>query len=104
MNIKNMPIPAARALKKLGEDLKNARKLRRITMRPAAERAGISRTTLTKVEKGDAGVSMGVYVKVFFILGLISRLSETADIMFDKPGQAPEAEHLPSRVRHKNRA
>ncbi len=65
MNIKNMPIPAARALKKLGEDLKNARKLRRITMGPAAERAGISRTTLTKVEKGDAGVSMGVYVKVF---------------------------------------
>jgi cytoskeletal protein RodZ len=103
MDTKIIPIPAARALKKLGEDLKNARKRRRITTKLAAERASISRTTLTKIEKGDAGVSIGAYVKVLFILGLISRLADMVDIAFDKLGQVLETEHLPQRVRHKKR-
>ena len=103
MDTKVIPIPAARALKKLGEDLKNTRKRRRITTKLAAERASISRTTLTKIEKGDAGVSIGAYVKVLFILGLISRLADMVDITFDKLGQVLETEHLPQRVRHKKR-
>ena len=104
MDNKIIPIPASRALKKLGEDLKNARKRRRITTKLAAERAGISRTTLTKIEKGDAGVSMGAYAKVLFILGLISHLADMVDIRFDKLGQTLETEHLPKRVRHRNRS
>ena len=103
MDTKTMPIPASRALRKLGEDLKNARKRRRITTKLAAERANISRTTLTKIEKGDAGVSMGAYARVIFILGLISHLADMVDIRFDKLGQSFETEHLPKRVRHKNR-
>lgn len=103
MDAKVIPIPVARALKKLGEDLKNARKRRRITTKLAAERASISRTTLLKIEKGDAGVSIGAYVKVLFILGLISRLADMVDIAFDKLGQVLETEHLPQRVRHKKR-
>ena len=102
MNAKMTPIPVSRALKKLGEDLKNARKRRRIKTKLAAERAGISRTTLTKIEKGDVGVSIGAYAKVLFILGLISHLADLADSSFDKLGQMLETEHLPKRVRHKN--
>ena len=101
MDHKPIPIPASRALRKLGEDLKDARKRRRITTKLAAERAGISRTTLTKIERGDGGVSMGAYAKVLFILGLISHLADMADVRFDKLGQTLEAEHLPQRVRHK---
>ncbi|MDE3045923.1 MAG: helix-turn-helix domain-containing protein [Verrucomicrobiota bacterium] len=104
MNNKTIPIPTSRALKKLGEDLKNARKRRRITTKLAAERANISRTTLTKIEKGDAGVSMGAYAKVLFILGLISHLADMVDIRFDKLGMTLETEHLPKRVRHRNRS
>jgi len=104
MDNKIMPIPVSRALKKLGEDLKNARKRRRITTKLIAERASISRTTLIKIEKGDAGVSIGAYAKVVFILGLISHLADIADITFDKLGQTLETEHLPKRVRHKKRS
>ncbi len=104
MDNKILPIPVSRALKKLGEDLKNARKRRRITTKLISERASISRTTLIKIEKGDAGVSMGAYAKVVFILGLISHLSDIADIAFDKLGQTFETEHLPKRVRHKKRS
>ena len=39
-------------------------------MKQVAERAGISRTTLTKIEKGDSAVVMGKYVQVLFVLNL----------------------------------
>ena len=104
MNTKSMPIPASGALRKLGGDLKNARKRRRITTKLAAERAGISRTTLTKIEKGDSGVSVGAYAAVLFTLGLISHLADMVDVKYDKLGQILETEHLPQRVRHKKRA
>ena len=103
MNTKTIPIPASRALRKLGEDIKNARKRRRITTKLASERASISRTALTKIEKGDAGVSIGAYAKVLFILGLVSHLADMVDITVDKLGQTLETEHLPKRVRHKKR-
>lgn len=59
MNSKSTPLPVKRALVKLGQDLCNARKRRRIPTELAAERAGISRATLGKIEKGDEGVSLG---------------------------------------------
>lgn len=103
MDAKIIPIPVARALRKFGEDLKNARKRRRIATKLAAERASISRTTLTKIERGDSGVSIGAYAKVLFTLGLISHLSDLVDIKFDKLGQSLETEQLPKRVRHRKR-
>ena len=46
-------MPARRALTKLGHDIKDARRRRRIPSAVAAERSSISRMTLLKVEKGD---------------------------------------------------
>lgn len=57
-------------LSALGENIKLARLRRKITATMLAERAGISRATLSKVEKGDAGVSMGIYATVLFCLRL----------------------------------
>lgn len=99
MNVRNLPIPVKRALKKLGGDLREARKRRRIPMRLASERAGISRTTLDKIENGDEGVSFGGYARILFVLGMIDRLGELADSRFDKLGLALEAEKLPKRIR-----
>lgn len=99
MHIKNMPIPVNRALKKLGQDLRDARKRRRIPMQLAAERAGISRATLSKIEKGDEGVSLGAYAKLLFILGMIERLATLADQSSDELGLELEANSLPKRIR-----
>ena len=60
---------AAKALKKMGNDLRGAR--RRISTTTLAERARISRATLYRIEKGDAGVSMSSYAAVIFALGLV---------------------------------
>lgn len=100
MDIKNTPLPVKRALKKLGQDLRDARKRRRITMELAAERAAISRATLTKIEKGDDGVSLGAYAKILFVLGMIERLVELADPTFDSLGLGLESDNLPKRIRH----
>ncbi len=64
-----------------------------------AERALISRTTLTNVEKGDPGVSMGIYAAVLFVLGFADRLGELAAASTDALGLALEEERLPERVR-----
>lgn len=61
-------------MKKLGNDIRTARIRRRITMDLMSKRASISRTTLTKIEKGDPSVSLGIYATVIFVLGLVSNL------------------------------
>jgi len=99
MNIRATPIPVQRALKKLGQDLCDARRRRRIPMRLAAERAGISRVTLSKIEKGDEGVSIGAYAKVLFILGMVNRLADLMDQTKDILGLDLETERLPKRIR-----
>ena len=99
MDISNTPFPVKRALKRLGQNLCNARKRRRIPMRLAAERASISRTTLSKIERGDEGVSLGAYAKILFVLGMIQQLAELADPKVDELGMELESERLPRRIR-----
>ncbi len=96
-----IPIPVNKALKKLGADLKEARIKRRLTMALVEERAGITHITLTKVEKGDAGVSLGIYAKVMFVLGLIDNLYNLAEPENDTVGKIYDKENLPKRVRYK---
>ncbi|TGQ35771.1 MULTISPECIES: hypothetical protein [unclassified Mesorhizobium] len=95
----NLPIPVRRALRKLGQDIRDARRRRRIPSAILAERASISRTTLVKVEKGEPGVSLGTYATVLFVLGLTDRLSTLADVRNDPRGLELEEEHLPKRIR-----
>jgi DNA-binding XRE family transcriptional regulator len=98
-----LPIPARRALRKLGKDLRDARRRRRIPAAVAAQRASISRTTLVKVEKGDPGVALGIYATVLFVLGMVNRLSDVADPRTDTAGLQLEEEHLPERIRTKRK-
>jgi len=95
----SLSIPAQKSLRKLGKDIGDARKRRRITMELMAERAGISRVTLTKIEKGEATVSMGAYASVLFALGLVDHLQALADAGTDIVGRELEEENLPKRVR-----
>ncbi len=74
-----LPLPAQKAMRKLGQEIRDARLRRRITTEILAERAGISRITLAKVEKGDENVLMSSYASVLFSLGMIDRLQDIAD-------------------------
>lgn len=93
------PIPVRRALRKLGQDIRDARRRRRIPVEIMAERASISRVTLNKIEKGDPGVAMGNYARVLFVLGMAERLAEILDVRSDALGLELEEEELPKRIR-----
>jgi DNA-binding XRE family transcriptional regulator len=95
----SLPLPVVRALRKLGSDIKDASRRRRIPTTTMAQRASISRTTLGKVEKGNPGVQLGIYATVLFILGLTNRIADLADIRKDEIGLQLEEEHLPQRIR-----
>lgn len=57
-------------LGQMGENIKLARKRRKLTTVQVAERAGIARSTLYLIEKGDASVALGAYFNVLRVLGL----------------------------------
>ena len=90
---------AEAALKKVGSDLRDAR--RRISTTTLAERARISRATLYRIEKGDAGVSASSYASVIFALGLLERLSDAFDARHDAVGLGLEADQMPKNIVNK---
>ena len=57
-------------LGEMGENIKLARKRRKLTTIQTAERAGIDRSTLYEIEKGNPSVSMGAYFNTLRVLGL----------------------------------
>jgi transcriptional regulator with XRE-family HTH domain len=57
-------------LEKMGENIKVARKRRKLTTTQVAERADISRSTLYLIESGNSSVAMGAYFNVLRVLGL----------------------------------
>jgi len=93
------PIAVRRSLRKLGQDLRDARRRRGLPASVVAERAFTSRPSLQRVEQGDAGVSIGIYAAVLHALGLLDRLGELADASRDATGLALAAERLPERIR-----
>ncbi len=104
MTIKyHLSAPVISSLRLLGEDIKNARRRRRIQTALLAERAGISRVTLGKIEKGDPSVSMGGYASVLFSLGLIKQVETIAHSNHDIVGRELEEDRLPKRIRHPKR-
>ena len=65
-------------LEKLGENIKLARKRRKLTTLQVAERANISRSTLYLIESGNPGVAMGAYFNVLRVFGLQDDFSKLA--------------------------
>jgi transcriptional regulator with XRE-family HTH domain len=57
-------------LNQMGENIKLARKRRKLTQAQVAERADIVRSTLYLIEKGNPGVAIGAYFNVMRVLGL----------------------------------
>ena len=76
---KTILLPSAdKILKELGMNIKLARKRRKLSEIQIAERAGIARSTLQLIEKGESGVSMSAYLQVLFVLGLEKDLLHVA--------------------------
>ncbi|HEU5074195.1 MAG TPA: helix-turn-helix domain-containing protein [Polyangiaceae bacterium] len=95
-------ISTARALRKLGADLRDARLRRRLSMQTVADRARTTRATLTRIERGDPVVAIGIYGSVLNVLGLLDGLAILADVATDRVGVELEASRLPRRSTKRN--
>jgi transcriptional regulator with XRE-family HTH domain len=62
-------------LKVVGENIRLARRRRKLSSAMLAERAGMTRPTLAAIERGEPTASLGAYANVLFSLGLESDLS-----------------------------
>ena len=94
-----LPIQVRRGLSNFGQEIRDARRRRGIGTVVMAQRASMSRTTLNKIEKGEPGVSLGNYANVLFVLDMLERLGDLADIGTDLADREIEEERAPQRTR-----
>ena len=79
-----MPPAAAQALRRLGENLAVARVRRKESQRLWAQRLGVSVPTLIRMERGDAGVGMGIYATALWLIGRAAALPDVAAPQHDQ--------------------
>lgn len=76
----NTTLPSVqKILIELGDNIKLARLRRKLSAEQVAERADVSRKTLYSMEQGSAGVAIGNYAMVLFVLGLEKDLLKVAE-------------------------
>ena len=92
------PAVVADGQRRMGEDLATWRRLRRLTAAQVAERAGISRHTVMRLENG-AGASLENVLRVARALGVLDSLVATLDPYATDVGRLRSEEALPERVR-----
>lgn len=95
------PVPPAirRATRLVSEDISGWRKLRGLTQAQLADRSGISRDTLTRLEGGDGGVSIENVLKVLRGLGILDIVTRALDPYESDVGRLRSDRELPRRVR-----
>lgn len=96
-----IPLPVARALKKLGQDLALARRRRRISQESMAERIRTSVATLRRLERGDPRIAIGTITRAFQVLGELNKISNLLDTASDDIGLSLMDANLPLRIRKK---
>ena len=72
---KVMPRALTQQLQLMGEQIMLARKRRHLSMQDIADRATVTRLTVSKVEHGDPTGAMGIYARVLFALNLEKDIS-----------------------------
>jgi hypothetical protein len=77
-SLSSLPQETLSALVKLGSDLAVARLRRQESLRSWAQRIGVSVPTLMKMERGDPGVSMGIYATALWMMGRSPALAQLA--------------------------
>lgn len=88
-----------RAALELGDHLRSWRKLLGLTIEQVAQRAGTTRNTVSRLERGELTVGLDVLLNVARALGQLDQLVLAADPYESDLGRARSEEKLPQRVR-----
>lgn len=96
------PAVVSRSLRRMGQDLNTWRKLRQLTVEEVADRAGVGRSTILRVESGQ-GSSLENVLRVSRALGVLDSLAGALDPYATDVGRLRADEALPERVRRRSR-
>lgn len=94
-----LPQPAQRAITQLALDFSRARRRRAMTQADLALRAGVSLSTIRRLEAGDSRMQVHVLARVLLVFGELDKLKALLDSATDDIGLALADEGLPQRVR-----
>ena len=94
-----IPFPVHQAGVDVGEHLAAWRKLRNLTVQQVAERAGTTRQTVSRLERGDLAVGLDIFLSVARAVGIIDDVVAATDPYQTAFGRARADEALPQRVR-----
>jgi DNA-binding XRE family transcriptional regulator len=101
----HLPLPVRHALKELGMMIASGRKERLFTQAELANRVGVGRMTIVRMEKGAPEVAIGYYLTAAWILGLqVLSWSDFSGLRADSSVAAyleKISKYLPERVRKK---
>ena len=81
-----LPLSMVASLKQIGEHIQLARKRRGMTMEQLAQAMLVTRKTLSRLEAGDPGISLGVLASALHALSLEDSLTALAAPETDKGG------------------
>ncbi len=81
-----------------GERLRTARVRRRWSRKDLADRVGVGRHTIARLEEGSAGVGLGVFLTVLWVMGLGDSVEKVALPESDKAGIFLDKKRQPKRV------
>lgn len=99
MDPKTVPAPVRRALRDVSGSVARWRRLRGITQAQLADRAGVSRGVVRRLEAGDGGVSLENVLRILRALGISSLLTDALDPLQTDIGRLRAEQELPKRVR-----
>src|ERR1700678_2206288 len=92
------PVAVANGLRRIGADIATWRRLRRLTEEQVADRAGVSRHTVLRIERGD-GATLENILRVARAVGALDLLTNALDPYKTDIGRLRAEEALPKRVR-----
>jgi transcriptional regulator with XRE-family HTH domain len=90
-------------LRRLGGRIRDARVHRRLRQVDLAAKAGLSRSTIEAIERGEPSTSLGAYAHVLWVLGLDREIDLLADPGLDREGIALTFSSVDKRVRPRTR-
>lgn len=86
-----------RELRTLGAKIREARLRRHLPQKLVAERASVSRVTLTRIERGDPGVSAGAYAMALQALGILDGWADIDDRLGNQLAEEQSRKRAPRR-------
>lgn len=96
---KPAPLAVRRALREIGSHVQVWRKLRGLTQQQLAERAGVARRTVGRMERGDGEVRLEIVLRIAHALGVLDGIPPALDPYETDVGRLRADEQLPRRVR-----